>query len=116
MDRRPPSFHEDEAYEWCEWVLDRGTPRLPEMLNKGEVVPIARWVGPEFGAVLRTEWSWSDDPEPWRSDELWSVVQVFRRTATGWEGSSGDGGSGWYDGPIPTTQDRYPRGANLWHP
>ena len=63
-------------------------------------MPIARWVGSEFGAVLRAEWSWSHDPEPDQLDELWSVVQVFRRTATGWESSSGDGGVGWYDPPF----------------
>lgn len=108
MDRPPPSFDEDEAYAWCEWVLDHGLPELPDTFAKGEAVPIARWIGPEFGAVLRTEWSWSDEPRSDRPDALWSVVQMFRRTATGWEGSSGDGGGGWYDPPFqpPTIGSR----------
>jgi hypothetical protein len=49
MDRPPDSFDEDDAYLWCEWVLDHDLPELPDVLVKGESVPIARWAGPTFG-------------------------------------------------------------------
>ena len=33
-------------------VLDHGLPPLPAVLGDGEVVPVARWAGTRFGAVL----------------------------------------------------------------
>jgi hypothetical protein len=100
MDRPPAGFDEDEADWWCEWVLDHDLPEPPGVLAKGQAVPIARWAGPQFGAVLSAAWSWSTDHETFGSDELISIVQVFRRTATGWEGTDGDGGSSWFDPPF----------------
>ena len=57
---------------------------------------MARWVGPQLAAVLRAEWSWSEElgGEP---DSMASLVKVFRHTEDGWDESNGDGGGGWYD-------------------
>jgi hypothetical protein len=83
--------------DWSEWVLDHGLPPLPEVLNDGEVVPVARWAGSRFGAVLRVSRYWDDDDG---EDRLDSEVEVFRRTDTGWQSSNGGGGSGWFDPPF----------------
>jgi hypothetical protein len=94
------SFDEEAANSWDLWVLDNGLPDLPETVQKGESVPIARWVGPRFGAVLRVEWCWAAEPPPDWTDRLESVVEVFMRTPDGWKPSSGWGGSGWYEPPL----------------
>ena len=71
-------------------------------------MPVARWAGLEFAAVLRIEWAWAswvtEDPS---DDELVSVIQILRRTVAGWEESSDDGGGGWFDPPL-----RRPKGNN----
>jgi hypothetical protein len=112
VEQPPSDFDEEDAYSWCLWALDHGLPNLPENVQKGEAVPIARWAGPKLAAVLRVEWSWSDDPrgEP---DYLASVVQAFRRTEDEWEGANGDGGGTWPDPPfiLPVIG---PREVRVW--
>lgn len=112
MDSSPSSFGEEEAYSWCLWVLDHGLPELPVGIAKGESVPVARWAGPEFGAVLRVEWAWSPDQSISGPDELVSIVQVFRRTVQGWEDTLADGGSGWLDPPLQRPPI-VPRGVHM---
>lgn len=94
---RPPSFESEWMSDWSEWVLDHGLPRLPDVLNDGEVVPVARWAGSRFGAVLHVSRYWDDDDG---EDRLDSEVEVFRRTDARWEPSNGGGGSGWFDPPF----------------
>jgi hypothetical protein len=94
----PNNFAEDEAAAWDLWIMDHELPAHPGTLKKGDSVPVARWVGPTFGAVLRVEWSWGGDPP--MEDHLVSVVQVMKRTPSGWDVSPGDGGGGWFDPPL----------------
>jgi hypothetical protein len=94
----PRTFAEDEAGSWNLWVVDHELPAPPKNLEKGDSVPVARWAGPNFGAVLRVEWSWGHDDLD--EDHLISVVQVMKRKSRGWEESPGDGGGGWFDPPL----------------
>jgi hypothetical protein len=83
--------------DWSEWVLDHELPPLPDDLGYGEAVPVARWAGSRFGAVLHVTRYWDEDEGEERLD---SEVEVFRRTEAGWESSGGGGGSGWFDPPF----------------
>lgn len=66
---------------------------MPPAVAIGESVPVARWSGPRFGAVLHLQWIWSDDHD---DDYLATEVEVFRRDEDGsWEVASGSGGSDW---------------------
>ena len=109
----PPSdFDEDDAYSWCLWALDHGIPEFPETLQKGESVPVARWTGPQLGAVLRVEWSWSVEPRD-QPDDIVSVIQTFRRTDDGWDGATSDGGGGWHNPPLAPPPIG-PREVQVW--
>jgi hypothetical protein len=108
---QPRSFAEEWMEGWSLWVLDHGLPDLPATVEVGESVPVARWAGPRFGAVLHVDWSWSEDHE---DDSLSSEIEVFRRGADGWESSSGSGGGGWFDPPL-CRPDVPPRYAALGH-
>lgn len=94
---QPPSFEWEWMSDWSEWVLDHGLPPLPETLADGEVVPIPRWAGARFGAVLHVSRYWDEEDG---EDRLDSEIEVFRRTETGWESSDGGGGGGWFDPPF----------------
>ncbi len=97
--------------DWGAWVLDDGLPALPTDVAVGESVPVARWCGPRYGAVLFVEWSWSEDHE---DDSLRSEVQIYRRAPDRWEPSNGSGGGGWFDPPL-VPPPVPPRAADLWH-
>jgi hypothetical protein len=94
---RPESFDEDLMDDWSVWVLDNGLPELPATVMAGESVPVARWAGPCFGAVVYVAWSTGSGDE---GDALVSEVRVFRRTKAGWQPSSGGGGTDWFDPPF----------------
>jgi hypothetical protein len=94
---RPVSFHEGEMTDWSIWVLDHGLPELPDTVNVGESVPVARWPGVRFGAVVHVQWDWTEEHD---EDELQSEIELFRRTAEGWEVASGGGGGGWFSPPL----------------
>jgi hypothetical protein len=94
---QPPSFDEDFMEDWSFWVLDNGLPPLPARVEVGESVPVARWVGPRFGAVLHIQWMWSDDHV---DDSLSTETQVFIRRGDSWGVAGGQGGSGWFDPPF----------------
>jgi hypothetical protein len=93
----PESFDADLMDDWSVWALDNGLPPLPPTVTTGESVPVARWAGPRFGAVLHVAWSTGVDDE---DDALISEVQVFRRTGSKWQPSTGSGGTGWFDPPF----------------
>ena len=86
----PLSFAWEYMDKWSLWVLDNGLPELPATVNLGESVPIARWSGPRFGAVLHVS---RDEDES--DDYLVTNVQVLWRIHQGWELSDGEGGSNW---------------------
>ena len=89
---RPASFDEELSIEWSVCVLDHGLPDLPAAVERGESVPVARWSGPRFGAVLHLQWIWGDDAD---DDYLATEIELFRRTGRLWEPASGSGGSDW---------------------
>lgn len=96
---RPSSWDESLMTEWSLWSLQHGLPVLPSGVEKGESVPIARWVGPKLGAVMHVQWSWSDD-EP-EDDEIDNEIELFWRRSDGsWEPSLGSGGSNWHLPPF----------------
>ena len=101
--KRPESFDENLSADWSIWVLDEGLPELPAVVARGESLPLARWAGPRFGAVLHVQWMWSPDPVEAPSDYLATTVQVLYRRGAAWELAGGEGGGLW-DAP------------NLWAP
>lgn len=91
---KPASYNEDLMTDWSLWVLDHDLPDLPAAVPVGESVPVARWAGPRFGAVLHLQWSWRDDHDD--DAYLMTEIQVFRRDADGrWEAAMNTGGSDW---------------------
>ncbi len=97
LHRTTHSFDEKLMTDWSVWVLDHELPSLLRTLQPSEAVPVPRWAGPSFGAVLHVDRSGSDDDD---DDGLRSEVELFRRTPAGWEPSSGSGGGGWFDPPF----------------
>ena len=96
---KPASYDEDLMTDWSLWVLDHELPDLPAAVAIGESVPVARWAGPHFGAVLHLQWSWRDDHDD--DAYLMTEIQVFRRGADGrWEAAMNTGGSDWKEGPL----------------
>lgn len=108
---QPGSFDEELMGDWSLWVLDHGVPELPNTVSVGELVPVAYWVGPAFGAVLHVQWRWGD---PEDEDYLISEVEVFLRTPSGWQCSMGGGGGAWFDLPLQRPH-LDPRGAGVVH-
>jgi hypothetical protein len=109
MPSPPPSFDEELMTDWSKWVLDHELPSLPPAVAVGESVPIARWAGRHFGAVVHVQWSWSDDHD---DDYMATEIEVFRRSGDGWEASSGGGGGGWFDPPFDLRSARRLRRAS----
>ncbi len=92
----PPSFDEFEHYiDWTLWVLDNGLPDLPPALERGMSVPVARWPGRRWGAVLHLQWNWSEE-EP-EDAYVATEIQTAWRTHNGWQLADGSGGSNWLD-------------------
>lgn len=91
-----PSFDEDSMQDLGLWTLAHGLPDPPEGIGRSMTVPVARWGGPAYGAVLHVQWYWDpDDPD---DDEYpQSEVQTYLRDGEGWEESAATGGSGWFD-------------------
>ena len=104
---RPDSFDDAYRFDWGLWVLDHGLPSLPIGLVEGQRVPVARWAGPEFAAVLLVGTCPHDpdcEPEPhFTTDTL-----RYRRTGDSWEAARASGGTDW-DGtslaPRPVAPD-----------
>ena len=87
---RPPSFAEEWSSDWGAWVLERGLPELPAKLAFGEAVPVARWAGPAFGAVIYITRDEDEGQERWDED-----VEPFVRSPGGWEPIGSTGGTKW---------------------
>jgi hypothetical protein len=78
---------------WTVRVLEDGLPPLPARLERGQTVPIARWRGERYGAVLFVR--------VWKDGTLDSDCAVTRRAADGsWEEPGAWGGGGWIDDPL----------------
>ncbi len=101
--RTPPP---DDPVELGIWVLDHGLPPLPLELKIDETVPIARWTGPEYGAVLFVSWYLDDEEGESTVD---ADVQTYRRCGGAWVPSEGSGGGSWFDEPLkrPDVPEEY---------
>lgn len=94
----PESFDEELMRDWSLWTLDHGLPELPDRVEVGDSVPVARWAGPRFGAVLHVvQFSWGAQAA---DDELISEIEVFARVGDSWQPSTGSGGTSWFDPPF----------------
>jgi hypothetical protein len=82
--------------EWSLWTLEHGLPELPDRVEVGETVPIARWVGGRFAAVMHVQWMWTDAH---LRDYLSSETELFFRRGNSWETES-SGGASWLDPPF----------------
>jgi hypothetical protein len=92
---RPESFDTELIAGWGESVLEHGLPELPEVVARGESVPVACWAGPVVGAVHYVRHSEDDDEEhAGAGARVDTVTLCFGRTASGWEPGVGQGGSG----------------------
>lgn len=106
---RPESFDEYICGDWDLWVLKHGLPEgVPEPVL-GESVPVARWSGPSFGAVLQIAWQYGVPDE---EDSLVSEVRVYRRHGSSWEASDGGGGTSWFNPPFVRPSGLGPR--DVW--
>jgi hypothetical protein len=64
VDVRPPSFAEEYMGDWELWVLAHGLPDVPDLVAAGEAIPIARWVGKQWAAVLHLTCAPPEDEDP----------------------------------------------------
>ena len=93
--------------DWSLWVVEHGVPDLPEEVHQGESVPVARWVGPRYAAVLHVQWMWGrEDPA---EDHLASEIDCLVRAGDHWEGTEGGGGTGWPSARLVRPGDILPR-------
>ena len=98
MGTRPGAFHELHMTEWSEWVLDHGLPPLPEGVGREGSVPVARWVGPRYAAVMHVQRGGHiDDPG---LGELENEVELFVRGDDAWQTCDATGGTNWHDPPF----------------
>ncbi len=94
---QPGSFDESLMTEWSLWVLDHGLPRLPTTVEVGQTVPIARFVGVRFAAVMHVQWVWSESHE---NDYISTETELFFRLGDTWDPADGSGGASWFDPPF----------------
>jgi hypothetical protein len=109
---QPTSFEEELSLDWSVWVLDHGLPGLPVDVRRGQSVPVARWPGPRFGAVLHLQWMWGNDDDG--DDYLATEIELFRRVDGGWEPANGSGGSEWPFGSLLVRPALPPGTAQFW--
>jgi hypothetical protein len=84
--RRPRSFHMEHAGEWELYALEHGLPELPREIERGQAVPVARWSGPRYGAVLMVFRPDIEDNDGLSDDgDAETEVLPYRRSSSGWE-------------------------------
>jgi hypothetical protein len=97
MNGPPPSFADEWMSDWSEWVLVHGLPALPSAFGLDQAVPVARWAGPRFGAVLHvTRYLDIEDNE----ERFDTDVELFVRAQGRWEIANGSGGSNWFSNTL----------------
>lgn len=96
-------------------LLDAPVAPLPDDVEEGEGVVIARWAGPRWGALLYVINNGLDE-------ELGEVAvdldaTSFRRVSGGWQESSSSGGGGWWttEKPLLRRPEIAPRTWALHH-
>jgi hypothetical protein len=86
-----------------EWVLDYGLPPTPPTIDRGDSIPVARWIGPKYSAVLRLQWPADED------DLVETDAQMYVRNGTSWDAWPCGGGSGWWRPPFSRPPALRPR-------
>lgn len=95
----------EELFEACDPVLlDRPLPPLPENVDEGDAVVIARWAGPRWGALLYVINCGRDEELGGTRVDL--DATSFRRVPGGWEESNGSGGGEWWTTDAPLLRRR----------
>jgi hypothetical protein len=93
--------------EWTVRVLEGGLPTLPERLEPGQTVAVARWRGEHYGAVLFVRL--------WKNRVVDSDCAITERAADGsWEEPSSWGGTGWIDDPLVRSQTGWDGDPVVW--
>jgi hypothetical protein len=103
----PPTFDEYFMNDWSLWVVEHGLPVLPDEVRKGESIPIARWAGPRYAAVLHIQWMWGNDDSS--EDYLAGEIDCLVAVGDGWESTDGGGGTGWPWARLARPRDIAPR-------
>ena len=105
----PSSFDDDNAADWARRVIERGLPKLPKRIRRGESVPIARWVGTTYAAVLFASWMYESNNATAEDDYQSMDVIYFASSTEGWhEILSRTGGSLW-----PSSLSEPKAGSNI---
>jgi hypothetical protein len=92
---------------WTVRVLEGGLPPLPARLELGQTVPVARWRGERYGAVLFVRL--------WRNGTVDSDCAITQRAADGsWEEPGAWGGSGWIDDPLVRPRTGWEGDPVMW--
>lgn len=107
--RPPDSFHKDLQLDWTLWVIDHALPSLPEDVLRGTAVPVARWTGARFGAVMFVRWFTLDRPS---QEGLECDVDVLERRQGEWRWVGG-GGVGWHLPPLARPRRLGPRTVHV---
>jgi hypothetical protein len=116
MDLRAPWLDPASEVDWSVWVLEHGLPDLPAVLGIGDVIPVARWIGPDLGGVLYVRHlAWGEPTDDDYEVETDGDAEVLRRVDGSWEPPNGSGGGGWIDPPFQRPADLGPREVDVWH-
>ena len=92
---RPESFDDAYRLDWALWVLDYDLPVMPIELVEGQHVPVARWAGPQFGAVLMVG-TCPHDPDCDPGAHFVTDMLRYRRNGDTWERAVSSGGTDWH--------------------
>lgn len=108
MTREPTDWREADS----SWVLDHGLPDdLPAEVPSDLLVPVAYWVGTEYGVVMSLQWSDLDDDI--HEHRLHTETEVYERREGSWVWT-GSGGSAWPDKRLVPRQIEA-RGCRFTH-
>ena len=88
-------------------VLTEGLPEMPERLERGQTIPLARWHGERFGAVLFVR--------RWKNDQIDTDTAISQRLPDGtWEEPYAYSGGPWFHEPLAPLPRGTAAGAIAW--
>jgi hypothetical protein len=73
-------------------VVEHGLPLVPPVVNDGEYVPVARWLGDGYGAVLHLR----GNRQRGGGHNLENGLDICRWLENRWQSSPAGGGTGWH--------------------
>ena len=105
--QKPPSFRESHMSDWSKWLIENALPDQKGEVLRGEAVPLARWIGPAYSAILFVDWMFESQETMSPSDYLSMEVVYLARSDDGWrEMSPRTGGSLWSSISLSPSGDR----------